>query len=66
MYGVWNTMTKRFVFGIAEETKGRASRALFHKIGRKAYKWRYEVRKIPPNWKNPKNPNYIDVPRLRK
>lgn len=46
MYGVWNAVQKRFVFGIAEETPGRAQRALFHKIGKGAYKWRYEVRKI--------------------
>ena len=58
MYGIWNTMQKRFAFGIAEETEGRASKALFHKIGKAAYRWRYEVRKIPPNWKNPPNPNY--------
>ena len=58
MYGVWNAVQKRFVFGIVEETPGRAQRALFHKIGKGAYKWRYEVRKIPPNWRNPKNPNY--------
>ena len=36
MYGVWNAVQKRFVFGIAEETPGRAQRALFHKIGKGA------------------------------
>ena len=58
MYGVWSAKQKRFVFGIAELTAGRAQRALFQKIGKGAYKWCYEVRKIPPNWHNPKNPNY--------
>lgn len=61
MYGVWNAMQKRFVFGIAEETPGRAQRALFHRIGKSAYKWRYEVRKIPRDWHNPPNPNYAQV-----
>lgn len=58
MYGVWNAKQKRFVFGICETTAGRAQRALFHKIGKQAYRWRYDVRKIPLNWKNPPNPNY--------
>lgn len=61
MYGIWHTMQKRFVFGIAETTVGRAQRALFQRIGKNAYKWRFEVRKIPPNWHNPPNPNYTPV-----
>jgi len=56
MWGIWNSITKRFVFGIVEATKGRAEREFKRKVGKDTYyKWRYEARRIPPNWKNPKN-----------
>lgn len=58
LYGVWNGVQKRFVLGIAEETPRRAQKALFHRIGKSAYKWRYEVRAILRNWRNPPNPNW--------
>ena len=41
------TSKKEFQFGIAESTKQKAQRKLFKKIGNDAYKWRFEVRKIP-------------------
>lgn len=47
MYGVYNTMKKEFQFGICEPTKQAASKKLFEKIGKDAYKWRFEVRKLP-------------------
>jgi hypothetical protein len=57
-FGIWNDVQKRFVFGINEESANRARRELQRKIGKDAYKWRYEVRVIPQNWHNPENPNY--------
>ena len=47
MYGIYNNIKKEFQFGIAEFTKQKAQRKLFKKIGNDAYKWRFEVRKIP-------------------
>lgn len=57
-FGIWNDVQKRFVFGINEESANRARHELQRKIGKDAYKWRYEVRVIPQNWRNPENPNY--------
>lgn len=45
-YGIYNTLSKKFVFGISEPSKKRASKALFNKIGKDSYKWRFEVREI--------------------
>jgi hypothetical protein len=45
-YGIWNTNTKKFVFGICETTPQAAKKKLFDKIGKDAYKWRFEVRKL--------------------
>lgn len=47
MYGIWNNIKKEFQFGIKEPTKQKAERKLFLKIGKDAYKWRFEVRRIP-------------------
>lgn len=47
MYGIYNTMKKEFQFGICEPSKNKASKKLFEKIGKGAYKWRFEVRKLP-------------------
>lgn len=47
MYGIWNNIKKEFQFGIQEPTKQKAQRKLFNKIGNDAYKWRFEIRKIP-------------------
>ena len=57
-YGIWNGMTKRFVFGINEPTKARALRKFIKAAGKASYCWRYEVRKRPDNYKNPPNPLY--------
>ena len=62
-YGIWNDVQKQFVFGINEDSKNRAMRELQRKIGKDAFKWRYEVRVIPQNWHNPENPNYKDKKR---
>lgn len=58
MYGIWNDIEKRFVFGINAPTKRAAWRQFTNAVGKTAYKWRFEIRVIPPNFKNPKNPKY--------
>lgn len=47
MYGIWNSMEKKFQFGIREISKSKAQRKLFEKIGYDSYKWRFDVRRIP-------------------
>jgi hypothetical protein len=42
---VWNSVTKKFQFGISEETPELAKKKLFDKIGTDAYKWRFDIRK---------------------
>lgn len=51
-------MTKRFAFGIAEDTKGRAWQAFCKAAPDAARYWRYSVKAIPEGRKNPKNENY--------
>lgn len=46
-WGVWSNWSKKWCFGIAEPTKRKASKALFDKIGKHAYRWRFEYKKIP-------------------
>ena len=46
-WGIWNRTTKRFVFGICEDTPMLANARLFQKIGDDARKWRYEVKQLP-------------------
>jgi hypothetical protein len=58
MYGIWNGMEKRFVFGIKKPTAKEALKEFRDKAGKASYCWRYEARKIPENWKNPKNKAY--------
>lgn len=47
-WGVWSNWSKRWCFGIAEPTAKKARKALFAKIGKDAYKWRFEYKRIPP------------------
>ena len=47
-YGIWNDMKKKFQFGICEDTPCKAEIKLFKLIGKDAYKWRYEARRINP------------------
>lgn len=54
-FGIWNGMTKRFVFGIRESTPRRAMRAAFDAMGDNARRWRYDVAIIPQGWQNPPN-----------
>lgn len=46
MYGVYSTISRKFCFGIEETSIAKARKALFRKIGKDAYKWRFEIRKI--------------------
>ncbi len=46
-YGIWNTVTKRFQFGISEDTPMLAEARLYQKIGDDAKKWRFEARELP-------------------
>lgn len=45
-YGIWNSIEKRFVFGIAAETPRKAERA-FRKTCINWRLWRYEIKPIP-------------------
>lgn len=46
-YGIYNTVAKSFVYGISEPTERRAIKTLFERIGKNAYKWRYQARVLP-------------------
>jgi hypothetical protein len=58
MYGVWNDIQKRFVFGIVTDTPKAAQKTLFARIGKGAYRWRYSIKQILRSWRNPPNPNW--------
>lgn len=45
-YGIYNKSTKKFVFGICEDTPMLAEARLFQKIGDDARKWRFEAREF--------------------
>lgn len=51
-YGVYNKAKKEFQFGICEISKKKARQQLFSKIGKDAYKWRFEIRELKEG--NPK------------
>lgn len=67
MFGIWNSCEKRFVFGISEPTKDRAWNE-FQRVApfKATKKWRYEVREIQKDWKNPKNPFFERMYSKRK
>lgn len=46
IYGVFSVAQKKFVFGIAEPSKRRAWGRLYEKIGKDAYSWEYQARRI--------------------
>lgn len=56
-YGIWNSVTKRFVFGIREATPERAWQK-FCRIGEVSFAWRYNTKEIPLGWENPPNPTW--------
>lgn len=45
-YGVWNTKKKEFQFGICEPNKTKARKKLFEKIGKDAYKYRFQIKEL--------------------
>lgn len=45
-YGVWNTKKKEFQFGICEPRKTKAKKKLFEKIGKDAYKYRFQIKEL--------------------
>jgi hypothetical protein len=49
VYGIYNTVTKEFQFGIRAKSKSEARRILFQKIGNDARKWRFVEREIKEN-----------------
>lgn len=57
-WGIWNDVTKRFVFGIREETEKKAWRRFVRENPSIWRKIRYDTKKIPDGWVNPPNPNY--------
>lgn len=57
MYGVWNSVDKRFMYGIQAPTKEEAWNEFTDKCpGWRC--WRFEVKAIPKDWVNPKNLRY--------
>lgn len=54
-WGIWNGVTKRFIFGLDEPTREKAEKAFIKKAGKAAYKWRFTAKRIPADWVNPKN-----------
>jgi len=54
IYGIWNGVEKRFVFGIKEPTAEKA----WSEFTRKCASWRkyrFEVKPVPKDWVNPRN-----------
>ena len=45
-WGIWNWKTKKFIFDIREPSEILAFRALRDKIGKSAFRPRYEVKEI--------------------
>ena len=46
LFGVYSTVSRQYVFGIQEPTKSKAHKALFKRIGKDAFKYRFEVRRL--------------------
>lgn len=46
-YGIWNSVAKKFQFGICEDTPMLAEARLYQKLGYDAKKWRFEPRMLP-------------------
>lgn len=46
-YGIWNSSSRQWVFGISEDTPMLAEARLFQKIGDDARKHRFEPKELP-------------------
>ena len=55
VYGIWNGVTKRFVYGIRESSPRLADKKLRKVNPKGSYCYRYEARRIPDGWVNPQN-----------
>lgn len=57
-WGIWNTNTRRFCYGIETRDQAGAYKA-FNRIAPKQVRHHrcYTVRPIPPDWVNPPNPH---------
>lgn len=53
-YGIWNSVAKRFQFGICEDTPMLAVARLYQKLGDDAKKWRFEPRMLSDDGKEVK------------
>ena len=51
-YGIYNTVAKKFQFGICEDTPMLAEARLFQLLGEDAKKWRFEARMLPDESKD--------------
>lgn len=47
LYGIYSSVSRKFVFGIKEPSKTKAWKALEKRIGNDSRKWRFEAKKIP-------------------
>lgn len=57
-WGIYNSVAKRFVYGIDKPTKVEAWNEFCKKYPRKYIPYRYGVRLIPKNWINKPNAFY--------
>ena len=57
VWGMWNNVERRFVFGIMEKSKEKAWEKFWEVAGKTAYKWRFDTKIISKDWVNPKNTN---------
>lgn len=55
-WGIWNSVDKRFVFGIRESSRQDAIKAFKRKVGKLSYCYRYMPKVIPNGFENPPNP----------
>lgn len=51
-YGIYNTVAKKFQFGICEDTPMLAEARLFQILGEDAKKWKFEPRMLPDELKD--------------
>ena len=56
MYGIWDDVDKRFVFGIRRHTSELATEKFRKDYFKVSHMWRYEVKEIPYGFINPPNP----------
>lgn len=58
-YGVWNINKKEFQFSICEPSKIKARKKLFEKIGKDAYKYRFQIKELKLG--NPKAEKLLNI-----